>query len=370
MSSELPRIAVLRSTPGLTEPRFQRAIQFLGEIHLRVIPLTWLRTGQEKSLFAIQGAGQFKKIANYGGGIKNLFRQIQFQFFLLRKLNKLKPRVVYACDFDTLLVARIWAKRNSAVLVYDQFDPFSSRAKSKLSRFFLQKCEIKAAKSADLRICANIERIPRSQRNSWIQLENAFDFEIPKGNSKFHTYTLLYAGVLQGDRGLIDACQVISATSKWNFSIRGYGPLSSELETISSNSRNIDIGGFTPHEELMQLAASCHLYLALYDPGEFQNLHTASNKLFEAASIGIPLLTSKGTNLASLVERYGLGWSIEYGDRVAFMKVLSELETWTSKQKAKFMEGCQTYLQEHDVKNAIKTIQQALLNSMEMGKVK
>jgi glycosyltransferase involved in cell wall biosynthesis len=339
-------------------------------MQFHVISLTWLRTSQEISLFADKGSWQFKKTASYGRGLRNLMRQIQFQFYLFRKLNDFAPGIVYACDLDTLLLARFWARKNNAILIYDQFDPFSSRLRSKLSRYLLQMCEIRFAKSAIIRICANIHRIPMPQRHSWVQLENVFNFEIPKGIRKFDTYTLLYAGVLHGDRGLIEACQVVSAKSEWNFSICGYGPLSNELETISSNSKNINVRGFTPHEKLMKLAARCHLYLAFYDPHEFQNVHTASNKLFEAASIRIPILTSKGTDLASLVSRYGLGWSIEYGDSEEFMKVLTDLESWTSKQRATFIKGCEEYLKEHDLRNETKKFQMALLNSMEMRKGK
>ena len=69
---------------------------------------------------------------------------------------------------------------------------------------------------------------------------------------------------------------------------------------------------------------------AFYDPTIPNNRRTSSNKLHQATSLGIPLVTNAGTDLAETIRTNNLGWVIEYGSKEDLFKVLSARRSWTS----------------------------------------
>jgi glycosyltransferase involved in cell wall biosynthesis len=75
----------------------------------------------------------------------------------------------------------------------------------------------------------------------------------------------------------------------------------------------------------MGRAFGSDLYLALYDPSKFHNKFTASNKLFEAAQLGIPILASMNTEIGDIVEAFDLGFVIEYGSFDSLAMALREI---------------------------------------------
>lgn len=368
MSGPSLRAAILRSTPGLTEPRFQRARKTLEELGLNVLPVTWLRTADEQKQFSDSSQGQFRVVADYGQGVRNLINQLGFQFFLWKNLSKIKPEIVYACDLDTLVVACAWGVSHRVPVIYDQFDPFESRLTGHFLAALLGKLEGFVSRSATRRICANSERIPAKYRAKWFEIENSFCFSAPPKQHKFDKWTLFYGGVMQNDRGLLTVRDVISKQQSWALIACGYGPLFSELLNSSAQFQNIEIRGFLYHPSLMELASRSHLYLALYDPERIHNVQTASNKIFEAATLGIPIVTSKGTRLSALVDSFGLGWSVEYGNKSSIREALAERSQWTTEKEAQFLENCKIYLTTHDMAPRIARLQNDIVDLLGIGK--
>jgi glycosyltransferase involved in cell wall biosynthesis len=87
------------------------------------------------------------------------------------------------------------------------------------------------------------------------------------------------------------------------------------------------------HEELMRIAKNADLFLAMYDPSRSNNQFTASNKLFEAAQLGVPLLTSRNTQLGDVVDDHNLGWTVKHEVTKEISAVLSECKKMDRKKK-------------------------------------
>jgi glycosyltransferase involved in cell wall biosynthesis len=99
------------------------------------------------------------------------------------------------------------------------------------------------------------------------------------------------------------------------------------------NSKNVFLHGRVEHRLMLDFAAKSDIYLALYDEDKLNNRFTASNKLYEAAQLGIPLLTSKGTSLANTVLRWKLGWVIDANNPNEFLEVLKESSSMATDQE-------------------------------------
>ena len=336
---------LIRSTMGMSEPRYMHASGILRNLAGEPHHINWLRSSADRENSLDSSRDSFEVPAPYGAGIKNYIAHLRFNFYVFCVLWRVKPQVIYACDLDTYLPSLFYKIFKPAILIYDQFDPLSARVGNSFLCQLLDAFENTCTKNADIRITANLQRIPRSLRDSWVEIKNLFPFEL---NTSIHrdsqnTFELFYGGILNHDRGLFECLTVIKKRSTWRIDVFGQGPERSELEKVSGP--NIGIHNHLPHIELMQRAQAADLYLAQYDPNRRNNRLTASNKLYEAAQLGVPLLTSKGTHLGDTVHKFNLGWAVTYGDFDEIEGALDEYENMSKLQRIELSNNLETFFQ-------------------------
>ena len=336
---------VIRSTSGVFEPRFMSIIKLLSEISADVTAIRWSRTVRESDILEPHDPWVFKAQANYGGGFRNYYSHLKFMYFTFASLKRIKPNVVYACDLDTLIPALVWGQKKSSLLIFDQFDPLSAKSGNPILSGLLDRLELALSKKAHFRVTPNLNRISADYANDWFEIKNLFELENPKPvdqpSSKY--LQLFYGGVLSKDRGLIALSSAVVAMSRWQFQVFGQGPEFIELKT--TNHPRIMTWGLIDHKLLMQNAQKAHIYAALYDPKFKHNQKTASNKLFEAAQLGVPLLASKNTYLGEIVERFGLGWTVHYDDVKEIIGLLTKFENLESEELLQIKRNLQEYFE-------------------------
>lgn len=295
--------------------------------------IIWSRTVIDSVFLDCEPANVFQIRAKYGRGWKNLFFHLRFFLFVVHRLQVIKPKLIYACDLDALLPALIWSINKKVILIFDQFDPLSSRTNNWLLTVIIEKLEIYLSKRSDIRITSNKSRIPEKDRKDWFELKNAFglDLNLKKYQKKTPPFILFYGGILSPDRGLLACAAAVSQESDWEFHLYGQGAISDLL--VNGRYRNVFMHEPVTHEELMRIAKNADLFLAMYDPSRSNNRFTASNKLFEAAQLGVPLLTSRNTQLGDVVDNHNLGWSVKHEDTKEISAVLSECKKMDRKKK-------------------------------------
>lgn len=316
-----PQSVLIRSTTGWFEPRFKSAEKYLVELFGSVSPITWSRTVNDDLVDFGDSENVFKVKAGYGRGWRNTFHHIAFFFFVIRRLSTIQPQIIYACDLDALLPSLIWRLNRKCIIIYDQFDPLSARTRNNILRFLMNRFEYTLSEMSDVRITANRLRIPEDLSGSWFEIKNLFPIGVSTTSSKNDPpLVLFYGGLLSNDRGLLACAEAISKEKDWELHVYGQGEL---FETLTSSSFcRVFINQSVPHDKLMTLASKSHLYLAMYDPSLTHNKLTASNKLFEAAQLGIPILTNKGTSIGFFTTEENLGWSVTYNDVEEIRRVL------------------------------------------------
>jgi glycosyltransferase involved in cell wall biosynthesis len=347
--SHLVSSVLIRSTSGTSEPRYRHASGILRNLAGEPQHINWLRSSADSKNLRDSSRNLFEVSAPYGAGIKNYIAHLRFNIFVFRMLWRIKPDIIYACDLDTYLPSFLYKIFQPAILIYDQFDPLSARVDNSLLCHFLNTVENTLTKKADIRITANSQRIPSSLRESWIEIKNLFPIKLSanKLRDSQNTFQLFYGGILNRDRALFECLTVIQKKSGWRIDIFGQGPERSELEKVSG--ANIGIHNQLPHTELMQRAQKADLYLAQYDPSSRNNRQTASNKLFEAAQLGVPLLTSKGTYLGDIVQKFNLGWAVTYGDFKEIERALDEYASLSKVQRVELIDNLESFFR-HEIK--------------------
>ena len=342
-----------RSTMGVSEPRYRQASELLRRLGFETHDINWARTGEALKNFEGGLQNLFRLNARYGAGILNYFMHFRFNIFILRRIWIIKPKVIYACDFDTLLPSIVYKAFNPTILIFDQFDPLSARVTNKHIGSALDILENFFAKKSDIRITANLQRVSETVRTSWIEIKNLIPLNMVKEDHREerNVFQLFYGGILTHDRGLLHCIDVIEKKKTWRVNIFGEGPERSSLEKRVGS--NISLHDQVPHSELMIRARAANLYLAQYDPCSRNNRFTASNKLYEAAQLGIPLLTSKNTHMGEIVQKFELGWAVTYGDSEEFEAALDEYACMTETQRIGLVDNLTRFLQDEiDAQNS------------------
>jgi glycosyltransferase involved in cell wall biosynthesis len=359
---------IIRSTSGVFEPRFESGTQFLTTVGSYVSVIAWARTVHELDLPTKVNNWTFRCAADYGRGYKNYFMHFKFMKYTYQTLKQINAQVIYACDIETLIPALIWGKRKSCIIIYDQFDPISIKTTNWFLKGILAVCESFLVKFTSFRVTANISRINKNDSVNWIEIKNLFeinptkDLLIPQTENQM----IFYGGVLSPDRGLMATAAVVNSLQNWKLEIFGQGTEFTKLAAFDFS--KVTLHGPIAHKDLMNRAQRANLYLALYDPRFFHNRITASNKLFEAAQLGIPLLASKNTELGEIVQKRYLGWAVKFDDVEEISYVLKNYQNLSQLEIVRIKENLRSYYyQEKNLKEIVlKKFKGDVLAALEM----
>ncbi len=325
-------VLFLRSTDPRYDSRVLRSMETLVSDDLRISGVFWSRDGDRSiSIPGVLESTNFEKIADFGSGIGNLYNQILWQLFQAKALIRTSACVVYACDLDTYLVALALKLFKGYKIVFDQFDPYESRFKSKWLRFLVRRIETHLIQFADVYVVPKIERAMRDhyRRVVFPNMPSAKSFE---PDYTYPSPYLFYGGVLSSDRGLFTAIESIRKKGNWKFLIAGFGELEREIKELALP--NVIFLGKKSPDQIISLSAGASAILGTYDTSISQNQNSASNKVAESAHVRVPIIVSYGCTQELEVKSYQLGFVVNYGAQNEIDEVLQKLEESPWKPKS------------------------------------
>lgn len=301
-------------------PRLEMAARCLTDIGLCCLAVGWDREALHPTKERKGYVDIFRKHfrGKYGGKAQNVIGLLCWNLWLLYSHVKLRPKVIHAYDFDTVLPALVAKAFTKCGVVYDIADWYAqARGMVGLLRLLIEKIERWACRKADLVILAHEARIQQLGFNPkrWMVLYNSpydclssLEKEISANDGYF-----AYVGILHPDRGLDQIIKVASDTGV-KVILAGFGPLEGYCKKMTSAVITVEFLGRIPYERTLALEGNAIAIIALYDPKLPNNRLAAPNKLYEAMMLGRPLVTSKGTLVGEFVEKKKIGIAVTYGD--------------------------------------------------------
>ncbi len=292
-------------------------------------------------------------------------RYFDFVFQCKKYIRREKPAIVYGLNFYAAFPCLLIRNRVKKVL-YDAYEYYipEKRKKFGLRNWFFYLLEKRIIRKADAVTCANEERAqamaahfrlkekPRAIRNisSLPRQEKANDAILCKVN-EFITRNsektcLVYAGVIIKGRGLEKVLrEVLAHSDALSLILVGDGSLLESLKDMAQEQQadNILFLGRVPYAQLASVLCYGDIGLLYYECDKPNNILCAPNKVFEYASVGLPMFGNENPTLKKLLTDTGIGAcgenlyetirSADIGSMRSAMEKFNRENTWQKERK-------------------------------------
>ncbi|WP_313238104.1 glycosyltransferase [Sporosarcina ureae] len=300
--------------------------------------------------------------ANYTSPLKRITPTIIFGYKAIKQLNKLKPSCIYTANIDMLIIVSLYSllKKNKPEIIYESADLNSLIAdeqKSVIKRLF-KKMLIYIEKQ----LCKKINTLVVTSRKFYEDYYSNFVSKekllfIPNmpdlrafsnfSRKKKGVFTIGFIGAIRYKdqmKMLIDAAE----KTEVNVLFAGEG-LDSEIEKISQNKSFVEYSGkYNYNRDISYLYGQVDAIYSVYDLDKNNVKMALPNKLYEAIHCSLPIIVSKGTYLAEIVESKRVGVAVSHNESAELERVLNKLNNDKSYYFS-FVESCEKVKDEIDL---------------------
>jgi len=326
-------VVVLRTNSVVNDPRVAKETSSQVNAGFSVLILAWAREsgkGMDESRDRV-AIKRLRLKAPIGAPSLILYFPLFWSWAFVQLLVS-KPTVIHACDFDTMPVGLlIKMLKRETKLVYDCFEYYPGMVyaffKSPL-RGLISAIDRVFVKTADCVIipCDERKKFYEDARDIWIVPNAPRVLSVPVADKKSVEFTLFYGGALETDRGIHIMIEAAIHLGGVRLVLAGDGTLRNIVRKFSEQAQNITYLGMLPHKDLLEKMAAAHATLAFYEATNPNNIYAASNKVFEAMMLGVPIITNEECVSSKIVAKHNCGLVVPYGDINALRSAISALK--------------------------------------------
>lgn len=251
-----------------------------------------------------------------------------------------KPDVIHANDLNALIPSYMAAKKLRCGLIYDSHEVYVENffnGGNKLYAMILKQKERKICKKVDKMVCvshaaaeyfAKEYKIPMPMviTNCSLKAEQV----VP--NEKNSGFEVLNHGQFYAGRGydvMVEASRYLKDYPEIKLAMRGFGVMEQQLRdrVEELNAENVIFYPKVLVEELIPCASQSMVGVAMTEAICLNFKLSVSNKLFEYASAGLPVIMSDIPEHRYLNEKYNFGIVLEDNKPETFAKTVIRLYT-------------------------------------------
>jgi glycosyltransferase involved in cell wall biosynthesis len=357
-------IIFIRNSDIRYDNRMRKALSESIDFGLKPIVLGWVRDNGDKpnKNQKVNGkpfsAEYFMLKSRFEGGLRNIFRLIAFNLWILKTIiaHKKSYKLIYVCDLDVsfpAIFAKLFFKKK---IVYDIFDFYAhTHSMPRILKKVVEKTEYGICKLSDEVIVCTEKRKAMLKNMTGISPHIIYNtpnikevlFKPNFANSaERNIFSIVYVGTLSTDgRLLLEITEQIKNVSGIEFHIAGIGPLDNYFKKTADSFDNIFFYGQITNDEALDMQAKADILFATYDPSQEINRNSAPNKVYEAMALGKPIIVCKDTDADLVVTKNESGYAINY-DVNEFMKIVDIYKNNNAIKEEHAMNALQLY-QDH-----------------------
>ena len=242
-----------------------------------------------------------------------------FWIWVFTKLVIHKPKIVTACDLDTVFPCYVYKKLFRKKLIFYVFDRYAlTFIPKKFNLLFraVNTIEEHYSNGSDVLITVAekvLATFKKKPKHCALLLNSPEDHN--NGNKqkyrKDRTFKIVYGGHIMGDRSLENICSAIKDLENVEFFMHGLLIDKKLLDEISLLPNVKYKGYLTNSDEYYKSIMMADVMIAVYAPGKSSYSITMHNKTYEAMMCGIPIITNLS---AEFVKDLGFGIIVDYGN--------------------------------------------------------
>ena len=302
--------------------------------------------------------------ANYTNPLKRIFPTFKFAYKALKHIKRLKPKCLYVANVDMLMIAKIYSfgRKNKPNIIYEIADLnklIADEQKGLLgkgARKILTYLERHLCKEISILIVTS-EKFFENYYSNFIPkskllfMPNVPDLRVFENYSRKKTgrFTIGFIGAVRYKNQMK---MLINVAEKCNVDILFAGAgLDNEIEVICKEKSFVSYyGKYNYDKEISNLYEKVDCVYAVYD-ADLNNVKIAlPNKLYESIYCELPIIVSKCTYLAELVEKMNVGVAVSHKDSQDLINVLIKLSTDKGYYN-KLVQGCIEHKSEINIEN-------------------
>lgn len=266
------------------------------------------------------------------------------QFKLIRdEIIAANPDIIHANDLDALIPSYFAQRKLKCHLLYDSHEVYAEnfQNKGKLLAFIsciLSGIEKRLVKKVDQMVCVSHAAAeyfestyhivkPLVVTNCALASDYTFDASLEKNEG----FEVLNHGQFYEGRGydiMAQACDYFADYPNIRLAVRGFGKMESVLHEMVAQCSHKEQFRFYPRvlvQELIPMAAKSHVGVAITEPICLNFELTVSNKLFEYAAAGLPVIMSDLPEHRFLNHKYDFGLILPENTPEAFAEAVKLL---------------------------------------------
>jgi glycosyltransferase involved in cell wall biosynthesis len=274
-----------------------------------------------------------------------------FWAWILVQLFIHKPKVVHACDLDTIVPGYIYKLLRGKKLIFDVSDRYAmAYIPPKFKRLYsvVNSLEDFFAYRADvlLNVSDDLERtFPRKPESCATIMNCSEDLDVSNNKSENNVLTIAFTGHVRRGRGLEQMVAAIRDLNDVELVVAGQVWDKSLLNEILKTP-NVKYRGFLSSREALILSANSDVMVALYDPNHYAiNKFAMGVKIFEAMMCGVPLVTNVAQDLIS---KEGCGILVEYNSVDQVKATIIRLRDSTELRRTLGINGRKAFLERYN----------------------
>ena len=303
------------SQAGYGDVRIKKLSEYFREKGVYLEFIGWNRTKGE-----IPPNPTFDKIITLqsGGGFGTKFLPVLYIIYIFRLFvfllfkKNLKSYIIYATNFETAVSVWAASKIRAITYVYDIFDECAiSNNFPGFITAFIRKTDAKVRKSSEFYIHVDDNRLSDIDSDNHIIVYNS-PVDVKRSNDvPDYENSFAVTGWLNNTRGLQSIYKFAKNNASIKFIVAGEFN-QKEYEELFLSLPNVDYHHFMPQQELFKLICNCRGIFSLYDNSIPINRLAASNKLYDAMMLSIPVIVNKELVAAEFVRRHSIGYIVSY----------------------------------------------------------